>query len=236
MVAAAGWAGARFSGSFLPAALGRALRARRSWRAWSLRQGGQGLGSPAHVHLKPGLNGRSSAGSVASTTSARSPSGRARRRGWRTGDFRPQRSDSPAFPSPCPPCRSTHLPLEEWRVSAHRGPRQLRRRRNAANEAVAGRQRGRFASSPPRSGFFAASRALERGGEWCCGQVRPRPEGSGSPRIAPHRCRSGHARSRFEECLTPLSPGIEVRYRLGRQVPIDQTEGRNRPLCRRWRA
>ena len=50
-------------------------------------------------------------------------------------------------PSPCPPCRSTHLPLEEWRVSAHRGLRQPARHPNAANEILAGQPRGREASA-----------------------------------------------------------------------------------------
>ena len=36
---------------------------------------------------------------------------------------------------------------KRWRVSAHRGPRQLRRRPNVANDVIAGPQRGRFASA-----------------------------------------------------------------------------------------
>jgi hypothetical protein len=47
-------------------------------------------------------------------------------------------------PSPCPPCRSAHVLLEEERVSAHRGPRQLARRAHAADGAWV-RGRGRAA-------------------------------------------------------------------------------------------
>ena len=112
-----------------------------------MRQAGPGLGSPAHGHLKPGLNGRSSAGSVASTASARSPSGRAWRGGWRTGGFRPQRSDSPAIRAPAHPAGRRICRWKRWRVSAHRGPRQPARRPNAANEILAGQPRGRKASA-----------------------------------------------------------------------------------------
>ena len=132
-------------------ACGAGCQALRAWRPGGgrgrLRQAGQGLGSPAHVHLKPGLNGRASAGSVASTGSARSPSGRAWRGGWRTGGFRPQRSDSPAIRAPAHPAGRRICRWKRWRVSAHRGPRQPARRPNAANEILAGQPRGRDASA-----------------------------------------------------------------------------------------
>ena len=155
-------------------ACGAVCQALGAWRPGGrdrLRQAGPGLGSPAHVHLKPGLNGRSSAGSVASTASARSPSGRARRRGWRTGDFRPQRSDSPALRAPAHPAAGDTVGWETKRVSAHRGPRQPARQPHASESGLAC-ERVRFALEAWRVHECASGLRIDRavGKQTRCGR------------------------------------------------------------------
>ncbi len=75
----------------------------------------------------------------------------------------PRTDSSPAIQAPAHPAGRRICCWKRWRVSAHRGPRQLARRPNAASDAVAGRQHGRFASvNSPRDSVRDVSRCAER--------------------------------------------------------------------------
>jgi len=115
----------------LPAALLPDAARLASRVAHRVRQGGQGFGSPARGHLNPSLTGWGFRGRPLKIAPRNAHGPRSAPRHDREANARydPARLRSKSLPT---------LPLamyvlgKRWRVSALRGPRQLRRRRRAA--------------------------------------------------------------------------------------------------------